>query len=286
MPFRRFAAIWAACAALFLACLLLDCGGGGDGPVASGVIQPAAPARTDLLFGYYGDCPTCALETADHSNLYWAANWAGFPATLQSLFNARAAGFRNIVLAVPAYESNAELEVRFYLTSLKQAGYLVNIAALYPIDEPDVHGKTEDQVLATNAMLRRVMADYPELAATRLAVIYGANSTFPGVASYDWVGFDDYSHGCSALGAPYAAMKGRLRADQRILVVPGGADPWRQDPACFIARANADPQVVAVVAFIWFDSWGGTLNLGIRSNPTKKLYCEAGRRIVGNQEPC
>lgn len=282
MPFRTFALLWAASAALFLA---ISCGGGGSNS-SSGTITPAAPQRTDLLFGYYGDCPTCAMETVDHSNLYWASNWSGLAVTEQSLFAARAAGFTHVVLAVPAYTGSPEADTRFYLTSLQRDGYLVNIAALYPQDEPDQANLSDDQVNATNAMLRRVIADYPELAATKLAVIYSASQAFPGIASYDWVGFDDYVSGCGALKSGYDAMKARLRLDQRILVVPGGADPWRQDPACFLEKANADSQVIAVIGFIWFDNWNGGTGVGIRSNPTRKLYCEAGRAVIGSAAPC
>ena len=277
--FGRLAA-GAACAALF-ACLP-DCGGGGGSQPAIGAITPAAPVRTDLLFGYYADCPTCAMETRDHTNLYWASNFNGLPGTMESLFNARAAGFTNVVLAVPAYTANPEADVRFYLDSLRDGGFLVNVKALYPLDEPDVAGKSAAEVAATNAMLRRVMAGYPELAATALAVIYGAGRTWPGIESYDWVGFDDYTHGC-AIQDTYADLKNHLTAAQRILLVPGGADPWRQDPACFMNKANADAQVVAVVPFLWIDTGG---NAGIRSNPTRRLYCEAGRLAIGNPAAC
>lgn len=273
----------AAIAALFvLLFAIASCGGGGSGPRSGGAIVPALEQlRTDLLFGYYGDCDTCALETRDHVNLYWAANWRGLADTMRSLFNARAAGIHNIVLAVPAYAPNAEAEVRFYLDSLKAGGYLVGIRALYPIDEPDVNGKSDAEVREANAMLRRVMADYPELEGAALAVIYGAGDNRPGIGTYDWVGFDDYDRGCAAvLGDEYAALKGRLRPEQRILVVPGGADPWRRDPACFEWRAHSDPQVVALVPFVWFDNYEPG-RAGIRSNPTRSLYCDAGRKILG-----
>jgi hypothetical protein len=263
---RFIVAIWAAVAALFLS----QCGGGASG-------DPPSPQRTDLLFGYYGDCPTCIAETHDHINLYWVSNWSGLAVTEQSLFNARVAGITHIVLAVPT----AEADARFYLTSLEVDGYLQNIDALYPVDEPDQLKLSDSQVTATNAMLRRVMADYPSLSKTKLAVIYSASSQRPGIASYDWVGMDDYNKGCEALGTEYASLKGLLRPDQRTMLVSGGASPWQQDPACFLEKANSDPQVIALIAFIWFDSWGGTDNLGIRSNATRKLYCDAGRKVIG-----
>ena len=251
-------------------------------------VQPTPnEVRPGLFFGYYGDCVTCAMETRDHVNLYWASGFDSLPTTMQELFNARAAGIPSVVLAVPAYTGNPEGDVRFFLTSLQAAGYLENIVALYPIDEPDGAGKTDAQVRATNAMLRRVMADYPELAAAKLAVIYTNGRKWPGIDTYDWVGFDDYDAGCGALSSTtYADMKARLRPDQRILILPGGADPWRQDPGCFLAQANADAQVIAVVPFIWFDNYNHAGAAGIRSNPTRGLYCSAGKKVTGIPGSC
>jgi hypothetical protein len=284
MQFLKSAPLGAAIAALVF--LLSNCGGGGGNPV-SGVITPAAPLRADLLFGYYGGCPTCALEQGGHVNLYWAGNLYGLPATMEELFQARAAGIQNIVLAVPAYSPNAELEVRFYLKRLQEAGLLVNIRALYPLDEPDLpdHAKSAEEIRATNAMLRRVVADFPELAGVKLAVIYAptrVNGTWPGVETYDWVGFDDYDNRerIFTIGE-YDALKRVLRDDQRILLVPGGAVPWVQDPAAFLAKAESDLQVIAIVAFIWQD----LTTPGIRSTGVRRLYCEAGKTITNPAAP-
>lgn len=271
---------------------LVGCGGsGGAGPSSSGPITPPSVLRTDLLVGYYGDCDSCALETGDHTNLYWVWGWGTSPFWLTNamahLQQARGAGITRVVLGLPqAYGPNAEGEVRFALTRLNDAGLLADVVALYPIDEPDLYGKSDDEVRATNVMLRRVAGEFPALAGVRLAVIYAGANDFPGVSSYDWVGFDDYGAGCAVLGAPYGALKAALRPDQRIMLVPGGADPWRQDPACFAARAHADPQVVAVVPFIWFDNAAAGVGPGIRSNPTRPLYCQMGRVITGRGGVC
>lgn len=39
--------------------------------------------RSDLLFGYYGDCPTCIDETTDHTNMRWWQGGASKRATLK-----------------------------------------------------------------------------------------------------------------------------------------------------------------------------------------------------------
>lgn len=273
---------WDVAASVALTLLILaltGCGGGGgSGPSVSGPIVPPPSLRSDILVGYYGDCPTCAMETADHTNLYFAF----FGDRFAGLRQARAAGFTRFCLGLwEAYLPDAESQVRSTLTNLNNAGLLGGIECLYPTDEPR---ESDAAVTAKNAMIRRVAGEFPALAGIKLAVIYA--SARPGIASYDWVGFDDYNAGCAVLGGAYDELKAALRPDQRILLVPGGADPWRQDPACFAARAHADPQVVAVVPFIWFDQADRGVGAGIRSNPTRKLYCEMGRVMTGRDARC
>lgn len=258
---------------ILLALLLAACGGGGSSQ--TGPIIPAPPIRGDLLFGYYGSCDP--LENADHTNLCWEGGWRGIN---QTLANLKAAQGKAIVLEVPTYAS--EDDVRAYLMRIRDAGLLTNISALYPIDEPDVNGKSDAEVLVANAKLRLVMAEFPELKDTKLAVIYGNTGRFPGIASYDWVGRDQYGLGChEATGAGFREMKARLLPTQRLMLIPGGADPWRQDPACFEAAAHGDEQVVAIVPFIWPDFPAVGVGAGIRSNGLRKLYCDAGRKIMG-----
>jgi len=62
------------------------------------------------------------------------------------------------------------------------------------------------------------------------------------------------------------------------MLIPGGADPWRQDPACFVAYAHANPQVVAIVGFLW--NTVGSM-IGIRDNGMNETYSAAGRKLKG-----
>jgi hypothetical protein len=270
---------------------LAGCGGGGSSTPPSPQ-QPPAALRTDLLFGYYGAVDQTIPEVAGHVNLAWVMGWGSHGAWLENvtaqLVQARQNGIRAVILHVPqAYNrgGTAESDVRYVFQSLLVQGLLDNIVALYPIDEPDVAHRSDAEVTAANVMLRRVMADFPSLHDTKLAVIYSAGNDRPGIASYDWVGFDDYNKRCDALGDGYTALKARLRPEQRLIVVPGGADPWDQDPSCFFARAQVDQQVIAIVPFIWFDDWEDVTNAGggprgIRSNGMANVYCITGRRTV------
>jgi hypothetical protein len=268
----------------FVLLLVVGCGGGGSNSV-TGTITPAPTLRSDLLFGYYYSNSSTINETAPHANLHWASYEFGPAEQMAGLIQARANGQR-VVLMFPGYDApleQRESETRFWLDRLRNAGLLWDgIVALYPSDEPDLAGKSDAEVTATNAAIRRAAADYPELGSgLRLAVIYACTSQKrPGLASYDWIGCDDYDRGCSVLNASAAIpdLLAALRPDQRLMVVAGGADPWKQDPACFASYAHREPRVAALIAFLWQPH----SKPGIRDNGMRRLYCETGRVIAGN----
>lgn len=289
MQRRAHEAALALAAILALIIILSGCGGGGK---ASGPIAPAPAVRADLLVGYYGGTSATVLENGGHVNTHWATGWGGTGTwhldVAQELAHARGQGVRNIVLALPhglVWQPGAEAETRFQLTRLQQAGALDGWDSImvYPADEPEIaengsHGEIE--VTAMLAWLRGVMAGFPALSGAPVGVIYACSSGLrPGIASFDWIGCDDYDAGCVVLGATYTALVARMRPDQRLMLVAGGADPWRQDPACFEARAHGDPRVAMLIGFAWQDRAAPGVGAGIRSNGTRKLYCESGRKV-------
>lgn len=274
--------------------ILIGCGGGGGGGGgAEPPVTPSGPARPGILFGYYGDMDGQVRETADHVDYLWTFGWTrdGTGSRAGRIAEARSQGITKVVLGIEeAYLPDGEARVRATLSELRAQGLLAGVIALYPIDEPEGRGKSADEVRAVNAMLRRVMADYPELAQTKLAVIYTGGRRWPGIETYDWVGFDDYNRGSAVLSNDqWDDLKRRLRPDQGILLVPGGSDPWRQDPLPFVSKALLDPQVVGIVGFIWFDDADRGVGAGIRSNPTRAAYCGAGRYLLAraaSPAPC
>lgn len=273
--------------------VLYACGGGGGGG-AAGSPSPLPPApttlRTDLYFGYYGTMadPTTGgtvSEVASHANLAWVMGWGNYPDAMQNfvadLALARQLGLKTVLGVPVSYVAPAEMNTRNFFTALRNVGVLdSNIVALYPIDEPDGASKSEEEIAATNAMIRKLVAEeFPELSKAALAVIYTGGREWPGIETYDWVGFDDYNHGDLVLtNDTWRDMKNRLRPTQRIIVVPGGANPWRMRPDAFFNVAQSDLQVIALVAFKWFDGGDG-LGTGIRSNGMAPQYIAAGLRI-------
>jgi hypothetical protein len=249
-------------------------GGGGSGPNASGTITPAPALRKDLLFGYFAGVSANVVDVAGHCNLFWAAmsNDGGLD-QMASLVHAKGAGIKNVVLDIPAYFAKGgppvpESELRFWLKRLADGKNLDNVVAVCPIDEPNHQrngARSDAEVTAQNALLRRILPDYG-LGAAKLAVIYSSDSGRPGLASYDWLGIDDYGRGCSIMAATDELKRSLPRADQRLLVVPGGSSPWKQDPACFESYAHGEPRVVACTPFAWQTVVDGETYAGIREN--------------------
>jgi hypothetical protein len=265
---------------------LLGCSGGG-GPSSSGPITPAPVPRTDLLFGYYGQDSLTVNETAPHANLYWAAEFYGPGEQMAGLTQAIAAGMRTVIpmplCHVPP--ERGEEEARFWLKRLHAAGLLKGAAAVAWCDEPNTSRSgawSDAQAVAMTAAVRRAMAGFPDTASAAVVVIYAcAVAGRPGITAADWPGCDDYEKGCGLLrdSGPVDDMRRGLGSEQRLVLLPGGASPWRQDPACFMAYAHAHPEVVAVVAFLWQSVTDeGSTYPGIRTDPTmRRLYCEAAR---------
>ena len=156
---------------------------------------------------------------------------------------------------------------------------------VYPADEPETAqngARSDAQVAAMVGWLRDVMSGFTALSGKPIGVIYACSSRLrPGMAVFDWIGCDDYGSGClvTAASGAYDDLLAALLPDQRLMVVAGGADPWRQDPACFESYAHRNPKVAALIAFIWQDHADVGVGLGIRSNGLRKLYCETGRKV-------
>lgn len=262
---------------------LAACGGGGSGSTpVSGTITPVGTLRTDLLYGYYGQNSITVLETLPHANLLWTQDFAGPLEQMAELTAAKGTGLKTVIqmplCLVPLEQTEGEATT--WLTRLDKAGLLENVVAVAWCDEPnsDRAGEWSDaDATAAIAAVRRAMATVHLNAA--VAVIYACKpSTRPGSAAADWIGCDDYDSGCGALGRFYDGWD--LKAGQRFILLPGGADPWRQDPACFLSRAERDTNVVAVVPFVWQTILDGKNNYrGIRENGLSQLYCQAGSTV-------
>src|SRR4029077_374716 len=163
----------------------------------------------------------------------------------------------------PTYQYRGTADVIAFVDTLKGAGLWHHIVALYPLDEPDVAG-------VSNAIMTQVCTDLRAAFGLPLAVIYGTKGT-PGIGAFDWVGKDDYGAGAGVLNEMPP-----ISPAQKWIVVPGGADPWKQDPAAFATFANANLNVVAILPFLWGAYAGGQ---GIGTNGMAPKYTALGTLI-------
>lgn len=258
------------------------CGGGGGSSGQPYVFTGDGSMRTDLLFGYYGENASAVTETSSHANLAWCADFYGPMEQMACLTQAKGLGMKAVVM-VPVYPSSCTpappSDWRFWLKRLADAGLLDPVVAVYPVDEPMCDPA---MIRATNAQLREVMAEFPQLAHAKLAVIYACKAGFPGADSYDIVGCDDYDSGNAVVSRYYGALESAA-PQARLLLVGGGADPWRLDPHVLADDANANPAVWALVGFIWQTAGGSR---GIRENGMASAWCAQGVRLTLSKATC
>lgn len=265
--------------------LLAGCGGGG-GSGGHEVVAPAVAviAARPLLFAYFGVMGSQIKETVAHVNCLFTMMWNFENWTPQGrqwiadqaiaqLEEARDAGIKRFIVDVgpwifdPRFEYQGTAALAPFVDQLKARGLWGYVDALYPIDEPDLVGIDDAQMTRINTDLHAF--------GKPVTTIYTDRRKWPGLATCDRPAFDKYDvdvHGDGVL----ADLKGRLRPDQRILLVCGGADPWRDNVRPVLAYANGDPQVDGIVAFIYGDIGASK---GIRNNGMIDEYKEVGTTI-------
>lgn len=279
------------------ACLLLaGCGSSGGGGGGGGVPIPIpidpppviAPSRKGLYFGYFGDNDGQIDETADHTNILFEPFWdGGVPGAVARMQRAQ----QPTILAIDKqlfttdsprqYLGSTEAKLRLVelCDTLLAAGVLKYVVAFYVIDEPDIPEVNIPTDILKLACLdcRQVAQLYAELQNVKLAVTYG-RSDYRAVGAFDWVGLDNYGAGAGVL-SQFDNLRMQLSAEQRVILIPGGADPWKQDPLPFYEYAQTVPQVVLLLPFIWIDYYGYGPNLGVRSNGMAPYYRMVGKAI-------
>ncbi len=263
---------------LWVMLLLAACGGN-----AGDIVVPApAVLRTDLYYGYYGGGQS-VLEALPHTNIIFESGLFGPEAQLNVIEAAKLP----TILDIDAYvyygalgtnrkiRPDIENALRVRLNELRDRNLLQYIIALYPIDEPNNTIVDAATIVKANGIVRRIASEY--LPNVKLAAIYSRGHHFPGIASYDWIGFDHYENtsGIFANGE-YQNLLNALSPGQRTLLVPGGA--LGQDITPFLNFAQRNPEVIAIIPFIWWDEWEPGAK-GIRSNGKAQSYCLAGMEV-------
>jgi hypothetical protein len=207
-----------------------------------------------------------------------------------------------------------------FAQALAQRNLLDTVAAFYPVDEPDLCGVSAGDVLAALAIIRAhaLTADKPVAAiftcdvAAKFGGPYGSGGHAYGEAlrAYDWVGVDCYGVDdifsdpawttwhfdrdcfCFRLQAGpsyYDNLKAQLDLPrQRLILVPqgfvtAGSEGLPDDPQRFADHADADPAVILLAPFTWFDQ---PFFPGVRSQPALAAqWHRIGKAIAGANPP-
>ena len=270
---------------VLLAALLLSGCGGGGGHSNPPPVQPIP--RHELLYCYFGITKREEIaEFVDHCNAVWIMDWCNWDDpkdrerwtqfVIDCLQDAKARGIDKAILAVgyltftSTYQFHGAAAVATLRTLLDELGLREMVVGLSLIDEPDLHD-VPDEVMAR--AFAETKAAWPE---AKMTVIYGDHGT-PGISHAEWIGHDAYGLGDGVLNR----MPG-LQGAQRWLLVPGGADPWKNSPEPFLDFARTHAEVAGIVPFTWFDrAPGQDSGPGIRSNGMSGRYRAIGLQIKG-----
>lgn len=270
---------------IIVAIVAVACGGGkGGDPSSNSPETPVPPVatRTDkVLYGYFGQFDNQNAETADHVTYIFSMDWGdwstpGIEPSLSlkiigELQDAKARGITKAIVAVGyltwtgKYDLKGTQYLEVFKTQLQALGLYDMIEAFYPMDEPDLQekqgGLSDTNLIQGLANIHQVFPD------KKLMVIYGDHGGLPAQKYYDIVGKDDYGKGLITIP---------LLPGQRLALLRGGADPWKEDPTPAVDYALSHPEVVMIVNFIYGDYTGGK---GIRNNGMLPIYKQQGQRL-------
>ncbi len=227
-----------------------------------------------------------------------------------ALFNADSCPF--------TLKSDAAASWASFAQALSSQGLLDTVAAFYPVDEPDLCGlPTGDVLTALNIIRGNPLTAGKPIAVTfscDIAKKYGGPYNISGahkygdaVRAYDWVGVDcygvniftdsawtslDFDFHCLCFKpgpSYYDNFKAQLNlSTQAIILMPQGflgADSGGlpDDPQLFASQAAADPAVVLMAPFTWFDESSAP---GVRSQPAlAQQWRSIGRSIALTNPP-
>jgi hypothetical protein len=264
------------------------------------ILPEPVPSRPGIEYCYFGIQNGDAAQIAGSVTMAHVGSWGDWnsPAFMHQMNadfieQALEAGIERIMVTLdwclftqtnprhPLPNGQCTNNLISFFDFLKSIDRLKYVQAYYLIDEPDIEQNqlNNEQVINAAARVRDVLNAYvPAMPKGPICVIYGPNNNYPGITAVDWAGFDNYGAPIFQPGGQYDGLKAQLRADQKTIIVPGGNDPWREDPRPFYQKAQQDTKVAMIMPFKWF----GTDGIGV--NGMGPAYVNVGQQVVAAWE--
>lgn len=259
---------------LLLPLCLIGCGGGGGSST-----PPAPPPPRVIDFTFFGQSDTAV--TAPFTSVYHAIDWGDWSKDreaiklriIDELQQARARGVDRFILSVGflTFDTKCAFLGADALAAFKLQLQALDLARsvfmLYPLDEPDGMNCDDKALTAAYKTIQTAWGD------VRIGVIYGDTGRMPGITAVTDAGRDHYRFGPQVIS---------LRSDQRLMLVAGGADPYREDIQQYVDYAKANPSVSLVWAFLFipYTDPDGHPQLGIGGNGMLPAYRAAGCQLT------
>lgn len=261
---------------------------------------PPPPCRQGLLFGYFGTQLGQPAQTMDHVNLAHIGSWGDWStpqgradlmdAMVMQAHQAVSSGITRIMFTIDwclltptnprelLPESTAVSFLTTFVRRIIGEGLAPYTYAWYVVDEPNIPEVALSAAeVTTICTLVRTVTNGSPVESLPLCTTYGTgNNDRPGIDMFDWVGIDNYGANVTTNGQ-YAALVAHLRPDQHTVLIPGGSDPWREDPRTYYDWAQGDQRVVWIMPFMWFSPTGG--NDAIDHNGMAPQYQAIGRLV-------
>src|SRR5574337_780 len=274
--------------ALFITLMVLilaGCGGGGNSKGDQHWTNPIPlPQQNTAKVGFFMGNPDDLNKYAKDVDYVFTNDWGNWDTyqfqltqnALVELQHAKQLGVKEGIVSMGFLVFDSKFQVKkdaiLYLQNFKiqleALGLDTFVKTFYVIDEPDLQIKrnnlTEANLITGINAIKYVFPDM------KLMVIYSNSETFPAKYLFDYVGFDDYGAGSAVLNELPA-----INANKSYVIIPGGANPWKQDPTPFVEFSRKH-NVAFLVAFLYSDYPG---NKGIGTNGMYPAYQKAFNSI-------
>lgn len=270
---------------ILLVLILAGCGGGGKSNGDQHWTNPIPlPHQNIAKVGFFMGNPEDLDKYAGDVDYVFTNDWGNWDTyqfqltqnALLELQHAKQLGVKEGIVSMGFLVFDSKYQVKkdaiLYLqnfkTQLEALGLDSMVKTFYVIDEPDLqikkHNLTEVNLIAGIHAIKYVFPDI------KLMVIYSNSGNFPAKDLFDFVGLDDYGAGDGALKELPV-----INANQAYVIVPGGANPWKQDPTPFV-EFSKQHDVAYIVAFLYSDY---SNNKGIGTNGMYPAYQKAFNSI-------